>query len=103
MLNPKRGHVRVATAAFAGLLTGALALAAPALAVDPTKCTKGYNNANTAWGTCTGRGEWRVVTWCYYAGSTNSGWYGWSDGGTHTAYSSCKSPSHVTDIFIEAR
>lgn len=91
----------IATAAL-GTTMGAVALAGPAFAVDPASCPRGYNNANTAWGTCTGPGEWRVVTWCYATGSTNSGWYSWPSG-THTQYSSCPSWSHVTKIFVEAR
>ncbi|WP_433077805.1 hypothetical protein ACQP1P_35535 [Dactylosporangium sp. CA-052675] len=91
-----------AMAVAAGLLLGGVATAAPAFAVDPNSCPRGYNTANTAWGTCTGGGEWRVVTWCYATGSTNSGWYSWPSG-THTQYSSCPSWSHVTNIFVEAR
>ena len=90
---------------FAGLLAaailGSLALASPALAVDPTHCTKGYNNANTAWGTCTGGGQWRVVTWCYLTGSTDSGWFSWPSG-THTQYSRALVES-CDDVVIEAR
>ncbi|MEV0570321.1 hypothetical protein [Dactylosporangium sp. NPDC050588] len=99
---PARRVVSLVAAAVLGTAVGAAALAAPALAVDPTQCSKGYNNANTAWGTCTGGGDWRVVTWCWSTGSTNSGWWSWPSG-THTQYSSCPSWSHVTNIIIEAR
>jgi len=99
---PARRVGSLLIAAALGTAIGAAGLAAPALAVDPTKCSKGYNNANTAWGTCTGGGEWRVVTWCWATGSTDSGWWSWPSG-THTQYSSCPGWSHVTNIIIEAR
>jgi hypothetical protein len=88
--------------AFLGMAAGTIALATPAMAVDPTQCGRGLNTANTAWGTCTGPGQWRVVTHCYLTGSTDSGWYSWPSG-THTQYSSCPSWSHVTKVVVEAR
>lgn len=97
----RRRGTTVALALAGTMMSGAM-LAAPAMAVDPTQCGKGLNTATTAWGTCTGPGQWRVVTWCYLTGSTDSGWYGWPSG-THTQYSSCPSWSHVTKVVIEAR
>ncbi|MCI4066406.1 hypothetical protein MRQ36_29165 [Micromonospora sp. R77] len=102
LLRPSRRVGSLLTAAALGTAIGAAGLAAPALAVDPTQCSKGLNTATTAWGTCTGGGQWRVVTWCYATGSTNSGWWSWPSG-THTQYSSCPSWSHVTNVIIEAR
>ena len=105
----KTGRARISrqlgktiAAAGIGLAVGAMALTGPALALDPNACGRGYNTANTAWGTCSGPGDWRVVTWCFNTGSTNSGWWSWPSG-THTQYSSCPSWSHVTKIVVEAR
>ncbi|MFY1652958.1 hypothetical protein ACN27J_18970 [Solwaraspora sp. WMMB762] len=101
-VRPVRRVGSLLAAVAMGTVIGAAGLAGPALAVDPTQCSKGLNTATTAWGTCTGGGDWRVVTWCYLTGSTNSGWWSWPSG-THTQYSSCPSWSHVTKVIIEAR
>ncbi|GAA4984792.1 hypothetical protein GCM10025734_07880 [Kitasatospora paranensis] len=60
-------------------------------------CSKGYNNANTAWGTCTtGSGAWSLTVQCYFWAAHTS--YG---NGPGSIYSSCPAQSHITNIILQ--
>jgi hypothetical protein len=64
-----------------------------------SNCSQGYNNANTAWGHCdSGSGSWSLTVQCYYEGAHTS--YG---SGPGSIYASCPSPSHVTNIILDAQ
>ncbi|MEU6476679.1 hypothetical protein ABZ858_07260 [Streptomyces sp. NPDC047017] len=73
-----------------------LTVAATPAAAAVTGCTKGYNNANTAWGHCSsGSGHWTLTVQCYFwAAHTSDG------NGPGTIYSSCPAQSHITNIIL---
>jgi hypothetical protein len=91
-----------AAAAAAVVATAAIvptvATTSPAAAAV-SNCSQGYNDANTAWGHCdSGSGSWSLTVQCYYEGAHTS--YG---SGPGSIYASCPSPSHVTNIILNAQ
>jgi hypothetical protein len=100
---PMNSKVKIRALLSAGAV--ALACGAGAIAAGPAQasglsCSDGYNNANQAWGTCSGSGTWRLTVDCYYWGANSTNWYT-QEGGTHSLYATCPSFSHVTSIYVQ--
>jgi hypothetical protein len=96
-----------ATAVLAGALSAAALGAANPASADAVSarpavitphalsCSWGYNNANTAWFTCSGSGIWMGWVNCYYYPGQQTSWIT-QNGGTVHEWLTCPSPSHVT-------
>ncbi|MFC8172316.1 hypothetical protein [Streptomyces sp. NPDC057325] len=90
-----KGSRMAAALALAVAAVTPVTLATPASAAVGN-CSKGYNNANTAWGTCkTGSGSWSLTVQCYFWAAHTS--YG---NGPGSIYSSCPTQSHITNIIL---
>ncbi len=84
-----------AIAVAAATLIPMAVTASPASAAV-SNCSKGYNTANVAWGTCrSGSGSWSLTVQCYAWGANTV--YGW---GPRTLYSHCPGWSHITNIIL---
>lgn len=89
-----RALIAATVLAVAGAVGTGTAVAAP---TTLPACSKGYNNANTAWFTCTGSGTWQGYANCYFYAGQQTSWITQS-GGTVHEWLTCPSPSHVTTI-----
>ena len=96
-----RARALALTGALVTAVAGSVAVAGAADAATPSSlsCSDGYNNANTAWFTCSGSGSWEGWVNCYYAPGHNTGWIDQSSGTVHE-WLTCGSPSHVTGLGI---
>lgn len=83
----------LAAAAAGGVVTAGVAQAA--VTPHSLSCNWGYNNANTAWFTCSGSGTWQGWVNCYYWPGQQTSWIT-QNGGTVHEWLTCSSPSHVT-------
>lgn len=91
---------RMTAAAVAALaVTAPLVLPAAPASAQVSGCSKGYVNANKAWGTCTsGSGAWSLTVQCYFWGANTA--YG---NGPGSIYATCPSASHITDIILRTQ
>lgn len=91
-------------AALAGVAMGAAAITPLVITAEPAAaavsgCSKGLNTATKAWGTCTsGSGWWSLTAQCYGWGANTVWKYG-----TGTAYTTCPSWSHVTNVILNVQ
>lgn len=89
-----RARALATAAVLASAVAGGVAAASSAQA-SSLSCSWGYNNANTAWFTCSGTGTWQGWVNCYYWPGQQTSWIT-QNGGTVHEWLTCPSPSHVT-------